>query len=73
MRPAERLFEDASARLRNVKQAPDGKLYLLTDETDGRSIRIDADWAQISNIKRRIINTCRIGASKSVPTRSRDE
>ena len=43
MRPAERLFEDASARLRNVKQAPDGKLYLLTDETDGRSIRIDAD------------------------------
>lgn len=40
---AERLFEDAPVRLRNVKQAPDGKLYLLTDEAEGRIIRIDAD------------------------------
>ena len=42
VRSAERLFEDAPVRLRNVKQSPDGKLYLLTDEADGRIIRIDA-------------------------------
>jgi glucose/arabinose dehydrogenase len=28
-------------RFRNVKQAPDGRLYLLTDEPDGRILRID--------------------------------
>ena len=40
---AERLFENAPVRLRNVKQGPDGKLYLLTDEAEGRIIRIDSD------------------------------
>lgn len=28
-------------RLRNVRQGPDGRLYLLTDEADGRIIRLD--------------------------------
>jgi glucose/arabinose dehydrogenase len=28
-------------RLRNVKQAPDGTLYLLTDETEGRLLRLE--------------------------------
>lgn len=28
-------------RLRNVRQGPDGNLYLLTDEADGRVIRLD--------------------------------
>lgn len=36
------MFEDEPVRLRNVQQSPDGVLYLLTDEADGRIIRIDA-------------------------------
>ena len=39
---AERLFPETPIRLRNVKQSPDGRLYLLTDEADGRILRIDA-------------------------------
>lgn len=31
----------AGTRLRNVKQAPDGTLYLLTDEDDGRLLRLE--------------------------------
>lgn len=38
---AVRMFEDAPVRLRNVRQGPDGALYLLTDEADGRILRID--------------------------------
>ena len=37
---AHELFEDQRIRLRSVKQAPDGKLYLLTDEANGRILRI---------------------------------
>ncbi len=29
------------ARLRHVVQGPDGRLYLLTDEADGRVLRLD--------------------------------
>ena len=36
----EYLLEDAPVRLRNIKQAPDGGLYLLTDEADGKLIRL---------------------------------
>ena len=37
----ERLFEDAvDARIRQIKQGPDGYLYLLTDESDGSIIQI---------------------------------
>lgn len=39
---AERLFPETPIRLRNVKQSPDGRLYLLTDEPDGKILRIDA-------------------------------
>ena len=38
---ARRLLEEAPIRLRNVRQGPDGSLYLLTDEANGRIIRID--------------------------------
>lgn len=38
---AHRLFEDAPVRLRNVRQGPDGALYLLTDEAQGRILQID--------------------------------
>lgn len=37
---AKELFADDRIRLRNVKQAPDGKLYLLTDEANGRILRV---------------------------------
>jgi glucose/arabinose dehydrogenase len=36
----ERLFEDAFGRIRDVNVAPDGSLWLLTDEDDGAVIRI---------------------------------
>jgi glucose/arabinose dehydrogenase len=37
----ERLLEGMRERLRDVVQAPDGYLYLLTDEADGRILRIE--------------------------------
>ncbi len=37
----ERLFEDFGRRIRDVRQGPDGKLYLLTDESDGELLRVD--------------------------------
>ena len=37
----ERLLEDMGDRLRDVVQGPDGYLYLLTDEADGRILRIE--------------------------------
>ncbi len=42
VRSAERLFPETPIRLRTVKQSPDGRLYLLTDEPDGRILRIEA-------------------------------
>ena len=35
----ERLLQDQSQRVRDVKQGPDGALWVLTDEADGRLIR----------------------------------
>jgi glucose/arabinose dehydrogenase len=40
VRGVEYLLEDAPVRLRNVKQSPDGQLYVLTDEDDGKLIRL---------------------------------
>lgn len=37
----ERLLENAFGRVRDVRQGPDGLLYLLTDEDDGALIRLD--------------------------------
>jgi glucose/arabinose dehydrogenase len=37
----ERLLEDMGDRIRAVVQGPDGYLYLLTDEDDGRILRIE--------------------------------
>jgi aldose sugar dehydrogenase len=37
----ERLLADLSERIRDVRQGPDGLLYLLTDNPDGRILRIE--------------------------------
>lgn len=36
----ERLIEDLDQRVRDVRQGPDGNLYLLTDEDDGAILRL---------------------------------
>ena len=36
----ERLLEDLGQRIRDVREGPDGLLYVLTDEKDGRLIRL---------------------------------
>ena len=38
----ERLFKELSERIRDVRQGPDGYLYMLTDSDDGRLLRIEA-------------------------------
>lgn len=38
----ESLLENLRQRIRDVKQGPDGRLYLLTDEDDGLVLRIEA-------------------------------
>lgn len=40
IKSAEELFIDSRVRSRKVAQSPEGKLYLLTDEEDGKIIRI---------------------------------
>ncbi len=37
----ERLLEDMGERIRDVVEGPDGYLYLLTDEDDGRLLRLE--------------------------------
>ena len=37
----ERLLVDLEARIRDVRQGPDGRLYLLTDAPDGALLRLD--------------------------------
>jgi len=39
----ERLFDDAFGRLRDIVEAPDGRLYLLTHNRDGRGIPVPDD------------------------------
>ncbi len=36
----ERLFEDVGLRIRDVRVGPDGAVYLLTDEDDGKLLRV---------------------------------
>ena len=36
----ERMFENEYGRIRDVRQGPDGFIYILTDESDGRLLRI---------------------------------
>ncbi|MBU3056803.1 PQQ-dependent sugar dehydrogenase [Pseudomonas indica] len=36
----ERLLADLGSRIRDVRQGPDGYLYLLTDESDGKLLRV---------------------------------
>ena len=36
----ERLLTDLGQRVRDVREGPDGLLYLLTDDRDGRLIRL---------------------------------
>jgi glucose/arabinose dehydrogenase len=37
----ERLFKELSERIRDVRQGPDGYLYMLTDASDGQLLRIE--------------------------------
>ena len=37
----ERLLKDVGARIRDVRVGSDGKVYVLTDETDGKLLRLD--------------------------------
>jgi glucose/arabinose dehydrogenase len=37
----ESLLEDLHQRIRDVRQGPDGFLYVLTEETDGALLRIE--------------------------------
>ena len=37
----ERLLEEFNQRIRDVRQGPDGYLYLLTDSDDGRIVRLE--------------------------------
>jgi glucose/arabinose dehydrogenase len=36
----ERLLQDLNERIRDVRQGPDGALYLLTDNEAGRILRV---------------------------------
>ncbi len=37
----ERLLENLGERIRDVRQGPDGRLYLLTDASNGALLRLD--------------------------------
>jgi glucose/arabinose dehydrogenase len=37
----ERILEELGERIRDVRQGPDGYVYLLTDESDGRILRLE--------------------------------
>jgi glucose/arabinose dehydrogenase len=37
----ERMLTELEQRLRDVRQGPDGFIYLLTDETEGAMLRIE--------------------------------
>lgn len=41
----ERLLEDRDWRIRDVRQGPDGYLYLLTDSADGKLVRLGLETA----------------------------
>jgi glucose/arabinose dehydrogenase len=38
----ERLFKELNERIRDVRQGPDGYLYMLTDSDEGVLLRIEA-------------------------------
>jgi aldose sugar dehydrogenase len=40
MKSEERLFEGEFGRIRDVRVAPDGSVYLLTDDSDGKIVRL---------------------------------
>jgi glucose/arabinose dehydrogenase len=37
----ERLLKEIGARIRDVRVGPDGAVYVLTDEDDGKLLRLD--------------------------------
>ena len=45
----ERLLGDLGERLRDVRQGPDGWIYLLTDDDKGRLLRLEAASSQVKN------------------------
>jgi aldose sugar dehydrogenase len=39
----ERLFENKLGRIRDVREGPDGNLYIATDASDGEIIRLEPE------------------------------
>jgi glucose/arabinose dehydrogenase len=39
----ERLLQDLGERIRDIRQGPDGKVYLLTDSAEGQVLRLEPD------------------------------
>jgi glucose/arabinose dehydrogenase len=39
----ERMLQERWGRIRDVRQGPDGLIYLLTDEPDGALLRLEPD------------------------------
>ena len=64
-RPNQALFEGAFGRLRTVTEGPDGALYVLTNNTDGRGSPREGDD--------RVIRIVRLGASPQQPECHRRE
>jgi glucose/arabinose dehydrogenase len=36
----ERMLQDLNERIRDIRQGPDGAIYLLTDNSNGRILRV---------------------------------
>ena len=47
----QRMFEEIDERIRDVRAAPDGRLYILTDSDNGRIIRVDPTEARPTSLR----------------------
>ena len=47
----QRMFEEIDERIRDVRAAPDGRLYILTDSDNGRIIRVDPTEARPTSLQ----------------------
>ena len=58
----ERLLTDLSARIRDVRQGPDGAIWLATDSSDGRIIRVTRGQGTVTQAGGDFARTdCRLG------------
>ena len=56
----ERLLEDELRRIRDVRSGPDGLIYLLTDEDDGRLVcLIPASWTAAPCCRSPLTSNCK--------------